>query len=135
MSFGECLTATRAFFFVLVLFAGCSERVVEKIEYGKDYCDHCKMQITDKRYGGAILTKTGRTFKFDSIECLKAEKNSLGQEIKEIYFVDFQSWELKPQKQMTLYRDIKMHGPMGTSIQAWSQETNLPKITFEEVSK
>lgn len=136
MNLRECLKATRAFFFVLILFAGCTERVVEKIEYGKDYCDHCKMQITDKRYGGAILTKKGRTLKFDAIECLKAEKDLLAdQDIKDIYFVDFQSAELKPQEQMTLYRDEKMRGPMGTHIQAWSQKTNLPKTTLNEVSK
>jgi copper chaperone NosL len=43
----------------------------EPINYGHDACMHCKMTILDKRYAAEILTKKGRTYKFDDIACLR----------------------------------------------------------------
>ena len=40
------------------------------IDYGKDNCDFCKMTIMDKRFAAALVTSRGKTFKFDSVECL-----------------------------------------------------------------
>jgi copper chaperone NosL len=40
------------------------------IAYDQDGCDYCRMQISDPRYGGELITRTGKVHKFDSIECL-----------------------------------------------------------------
>lgn len=121
-------------FFVL-LFVGCEETKVEKIFYGKDYCDHCRMQISDKRYGGAFLTKTGKTLKFDSVECMTEMKPTLGEDIKATYVVDFETSELKNIEQMHLYKNEAVHGPMGTHIQAASNILSLPEVRFEDVKR
>ena len=42
----------------------------EPIHYGNDNCTHCDMTIMDNRYGTEIVTKKGKIFKFDSVECL-----------------------------------------------------------------
>ena len=40
------------------------------IAYGAADCDVCRMRITDERYGGELVTRTGKVRQFDSIECL-----------------------------------------------------------------
>jgi copper chaperone NosL len=37
---------------------------------GSESCDYCRMAITDARYGTQLVTTTGKTLRFDSIECL-----------------------------------------------------------------
>lgn len=57
-------------------------------EPGKDVCHFCKMSITDTRFGGELITKKGKIFKFDDLHCmisfLKAgseSDNSLSQKL------------------------------------------------------
>ena len=40
------------------------------IEYGKDQCSFCVMNIVDKTHSAQYVTKKGKQFKFDAIECL-----------------------------------------------------------------
>ena len=42
----------------------------EPIAYGKDACHHCKMTLVDKKFGGELVTKKGKVYKFDDINCL-----------------------------------------------------------------
>jgi len=54
---------------VVLLLVACSSGPVP-IAYDQDSCDYCRMQISDPRYGGELITRTGKVHKFDSIECL-----------------------------------------------------------------
>ena len=40
------------------------------IEFGTDTCDYCRMTISDEQYGSEIVTKKGRVYKYDAVECL-----------------------------------------------------------------
>ena len=42
----------------------------EAISYGKDNCQFCKMTIMDPKFGCEIVTKKGKTFKFDDLSCM-----------------------------------------------------------------
>jgi copper chaperone NosL len=37
---------------------------------GSESCDFCRMAITDPRFGAQLVTTTGKTYRFDSVECL-----------------------------------------------------------------
>lgn len=52
-----------------LLLAACSSGPVP-IAYDLDGCDYCRMQISDPRYGGELITRKGKVHRFDSIECL-----------------------------------------------------------------
>jgi copper chaperone NosL len=58
------------------LLAACDPGPVP-IAYDRDGCDYCRMQITDPRYGGELITRTGKVHKFDSIECLASFYSTL----------------------------------------------------------
>lgn len=54
----------------LAPFLAACDRGPVPIAYDLDGCDYCRMQISDPRYGGELITRTGKVHKFDSIECL-----------------------------------------------------------------
>jgi len=63
--------------FILLLTISCKVEP-EAIAYGKDQCSFCVMNIVDKTHSAQYVTKKGKQFKFDAIECLVndlSEKN------------------------------------------------------------
>jgi copper chaperone NosL len=54
---------------VLMLTVSC---IIEPkpIDYGKDQCHYCAMNIVDKTHASQYVTKKGKQFKFDAIECM-----------------------------------------------------------------
>jgi copper chaperone NosL len=56
---------------LIVLFTIISCNVEPKpIEYGKDQCHYCDMNIVDKTHASQYVTKKGKQYKFDAIECM-----------------------------------------------------------------
>jgi copper chaperone NosL len=55
--------------FIVLLLVSCSIEP-EPIEYGKDACSFCQMNIVDKQHAAQIVTKKGKVFKYDAIECM-----------------------------------------------------------------
>jgi copper chaperone NosL len=71
-------------FMLMFLLAGCSVGP-RPIQYGTDQCAHCDMTIIDARYGTELVTKKGKIYTFDSIECMidfLQDKLSPGEEVK-----------------------------------------------------
>lgn len=56
-------------FFCVVLVVSCSVKA-KKINYGFDACHYCSMTIVDKVHGAQIVTKKGKAYSFDAIECM-----------------------------------------------------------------
>lgn len=54
---------------ILFLFNSCSSGP-DPLKFGIDGCDYCKMIIMNDRYGAEAITKKGKVYKFDSIECM-----------------------------------------------------------------
>jgi copper chaperone NosL len=52
-----------------LLVISCSPKTEEFI-YGKDNCYFCKMGIVDPKYGGEVVTKKNRVYKFDDVICM-----------------------------------------------------------------
>lgn len=57
------------FFVSLGTFFSCSAQP-EPIDYGHDECSFCKMTIVDKAHSAQLVTKKGKQYKFDAIECM-----------------------------------------------------------------
>jgi len=54
---------------LLALAGGCTVGPTD-IQYGKDTCASCRMQITDPRFGSELVTRHGKAYTFDAVECL-----------------------------------------------------------------
>ena len=42
----------------------------EALDYGHDACYSCKMTLMDKKFGAEIVTKKGKVYKFDDLNCM-----------------------------------------------------------------
>jgi copper chaperone NosL len=49
--------------------AACSVKP-EPLAYGKDPCQTCKMTLVDGKFGAEILTRKGKVYKFDDVNCM-----------------------------------------------------------------
>lgn len=89
---------------------------VEKINIGKDQCHFCKMTIADTHYGGALLTKKGKTYKFDDMYCIQsfiASDLIDKKEIKAVYIQNYNGKnELLDINTAYIIEGPKLNGPM-----------------------
>ncbi|MEO5948588.1 MAG: nitrous oxide reductase accessory protein NosL [Chitinophagaceae bacterium] len=69
--------------FSLVLFTACSSQP-QPFVIGKDDCTVCKMGVVDLKYGGEIITKKGKYYKFDDLRCMITFIKSTTLEEKDI---------------------------------------------------
>jgi len=54
---------------LLFFLSSCSSKP-QPFNLGKDVCDNCKMTIVDPKFGGEVLTKKGKVYKFDDAACM-----------------------------------------------------------------
>lgn len=55
-----------------LLLSGCAAPKPAKVVLGQDMCAACNMVVSDARFASQVLSKTGKSYKFDSIECMVA---------------------------------------------------------------
>lgn len=99
------------------------------IEYGKEECTYCRMLITDSRYGAELVSRTGRLYKFDSIECLAAfyaEDRVPRQDVHSMWVTDFARPEHFIAAGEALYlRSPELRSPMGLNLTAFAKREDL----------
>ncbi len=104
----------------------------QAIKTGVDHCHFCKMTISDNRFGGEILTRKGRVYKFDDSHCISGFIKTgeiPGQAIKEIYLVNFEEpHELLNTSTAFLWQSTEIRGPMGGDIVACANADSLKKL-------
>ncbi|MDP9229540.1 MAG: nitrous oxide reductase accessory protein NosL [Bacteroidota bacterium] len=89
-SFNKKIISAAASILVL-LFTSCNTKP-QPFAYGKDICDDCKMTIMDPKFGGEIITKKGKIYKFDDAYCLAnfmKKGNVKEADIAQTVFIDY----------------------------------------------
>ena len=107
----------------------------EPIAYGQDNCHHCKMTISNHRYGSETVTKTGKVFKFDSVECMAAFLREGDNEAKtELVLVTsfLQPDQLTDAQQAFFLQSAQMPSPMGMFITAFDNQANAEGFAKEK---
>lgn len=118
----KLLVSTAALF----LFVSCKQSP-EPINYHNEDCSNCQMTISDNRFGAELITKKGKVFKFDSIECLVSYyHNFQNQDVQSMWVTDFYNPpELINIKDAFFLRSSEIQSPMGLNFAAFSHLNNL----------
>ncbi|MGZ5220927.1 MAG: nitrous oxide reductase accessory protein NosL [Chitinophagaceae bacterium] len=118
----------------LLLLAGCTPKA-EKIAFGKDNCAECKMTIMDPKFGGEIVTKKGKVYKFDDAHCVAVFLERRGVELNNIHqtlFTDYNdSNEFIKVKSAEFVVSSKLKSPMGGNAAAFKNKTEADKKAAE----
>ena len=95
--------------------------------YGKDICDDCSMTVMDPKFGGEIITKKGKIYKFDDAHCLinfLKKGNAKQAEIAQTVFIDFENEKnfLDVKSSWFVVSD-QLKSPMNGNAASFSSET------------
>lgn len=108
-----------------VVFTACTPEP-QPIHYGQDLCAHCRMTISDERYGAELVMRTGKTHKFDSIECLAGfheEQEEIHEQVHSLWITDFQHpGELMQVEDAFFLHSDNLHSPMGMNLTAFGEQ-------------
>lgn len=120
--------------FVLCVFISCKPKP-EKIVFGKDSCAECKMTIVDPKFGGEIVSKKGKIFKFDDVHCVALFMERRGVEMSNIHqtlFVDYNnSNEFIKVNAAEFVVSSQLKSPMGGNAAAFKNKKEAEKKASE----
>ena len=84
---------------------------------GVDACAECRMLITDPRFGAVLVTPTGKTLEFDSVDCLRSWlRDHPDAERRALWVVDAGTGVLVPAEQALYVVDGTVRPPMGSTV-------------------
>ena len=67
----------------------CGSKLPEEISPGEHKCEFCKMGVVSQNYHSQVLTKKGRRYHFDSIECMFSFWNSNLDKVDKVWVKDY----------------------------------------------
>ncbi|MDY7396683.1 nitrous oxide reductase accessory protein NosL [Aureibaculum sp. 2210JD6-5] len=108
-----------------------------KIEYGKDACHYCTMTIVEKKHAAQIVTKKGKPFKYDAIECMlndlkERESNEIGLFLVTDYLTPTTLFDAKT---ATYLISPTIQSPMGANLSAFATKDQAQKFVKSEADK
>ena len=121
---------------VLFVFASC-EVNPRPINYGADGCHFCSMTIVDKQHAAQIVTKKGKAFKFDAVECMVNHLKDVDMATIELFLVNdyLAPGELIDAKIATFLITREIPSPMGEYLSAFKSRVEAENIEDENNGK
>lgn len=113
------------------LLTACSSPKPRPIAYGKDKCAFCQMMISDKQYGSEHVTKTGKVYAYDSIECMVAHALTPALPAKEIHSAwvsDYAKGTLINAKDALYIQSPALRSPMAVNLTAFATRADMEKV-------
>ena len=86
------------------------------------------MTVSDARFGTQLLTKKGRAYNFDDIQCMIAfakEQQVSSEDVAAFYVPDFNTKKLLPAKNLFFLKSEALKSPMRGDIAAFSTKDAL----------
>ena len=117
------------FFFCSVLLLSCQIEA-EEINYGSDACHFCKMTIVDAQHAAQIVTKKGKSYKYDAVECLLSDlPDRKQQELGLIMVNDYNQPGIQISAvEATFLISEAMPSPMGANLSAFSSASKAADL-------
>lgn len=120
----------------MLLLMACSVEP-EKINFGSDMCHFCKMTIVDSQHAAQYVTKKGKQFKYDAIECLLNELSETGTDKVGVILVsDYSNPGVMTDATLATYLiSTEIQSPMGANLSAFSNEIATQNFVKMESDK
>jgi copper chaperone NosL len=122
--------------FIGFLTMGCSIRP-EPIAYGSDGCHFCSMTIVDRQHAAEIVTKKGKVFKFDAVECMVNHLKDINSDEVQLFLAnDYQApGKLIDAKKATFLISKDIPSPMGEYLSAFKTRAYAENVVAENKGK
>ncbi|MCU0418335.1 MAG: nitrous oxide reductase accessory protein NosL [Cyclobacteriaceae bacterium] len=116
---------------LLLAVASCQVKP-EPIRFGNDTCHFCKMTIMDYKFGGELVTKRGKVYKFDDINCLAhfyhADYEPTEDFIHKLV-IDYANPGHFLEAETAFYvKSDRIRSPMASEIAAFADEATMTKF-------
>jgi copper chaperone NosL len=86
------------------------------------------MTVSESKFGAELITKSGKVYKFDSVGSMLGMYKMKSDEVGKVLISDFfEKDKLIEAKDAIYFKSSNIHGPMGTSILATQNRTELDK--------
>jgi copper chaperone NosL len=119
---------------IFFLFISCSTEP-EPLVYGTDVCHFCKMTLMDKKFGAELVTKKGKVYKFDDMNCFLKFYNSGFENTEEYHHklvVDFASeGKLIDATHAFYIKSSAIRSPMDGQVAAFESKANSDRYKNE----
>ncbi len=110
----------------------CSGQGPKPINYGHDQCGHCRMTVSDARFGCQLATTKGRAYNFDDVQCMVAfvkAGNVPREEVATYYLPDYSNAnELLPAERLLLLKSESLKSPMRGDVAAFATREDLEQV-------
>lgn len=116
-------------FIVIVGSIGCSI-APKPIDYGHVGCHYCSMTIVDKQHAAQLVTKKGKVFNFDAVECMMNHLKDEDESDISLFLVnDFDKpGALVDGTKATYLISENIPSPMGAFLSAFSEEQAAQQV-------
>ncbi len=105
------------------------------IDYGKDACYFCKMNIVDRQHAAEIVTDKGKPYKYDAIECMMQDIKERENEFEvALYLITDYSepGKLIDAVKATYLISEKLPSPMGANLTGFAKKEDAIKTQTEK---
>ncbi len=118
--------------FLLVL--GACKVDSEPINYGSDACHYCSMTIVDRQHAAEYVTKKGKPFKFDSIECMMNALREIDKSEVAMYLINVYDnpVKLSDATKAAYLISPNIPSPMGENLSAFSNKQAAERVQSEQ---
>lgn len=113
-----------------LIISSCSAKT-EPFNYGKDNCHFCKMGIIDPKFGGEVVTKKTKVYKFDDVVCMVRFLQSGTLQEKEIakkVIINFEKEnDFLDVNKTVFWASPELRSPMGSNAAAFASQQAAEK--------
>jgi copper chaperone NosL len=117
---------------VVLVVAGCQTGEIRPVEiYEEDACSFCRMAISDHRFAGEIIVRTGEVVKFDDLGCMRRFSESRLTDLPAASFVkDYETGGWVPEATATIVK-TGIATPMNSGLVAFADPARASRCVSE----
>jgi len=121
---------------LLLLTTGCKVEP-KPIAYGKEGCYFCSMTIVDRQHGAQIVTRKGKVFSFDAVECMVNYTKELDVDEVELFLCNHYvvPEELIDATKATFLISEQIPSPMGAFLTAFDTRQAAEEVNTDNTGE